>query len=411
MKKRVKHIFILSMLASVLLYSCSSKEKEVPLDSEELLSFDVSTLDDREYDVNLSELMESVEIIQLDNSTEEAFGRIVDVAISKNYIATINVGNCVKLYKRKNGRFLGNIGNRGQGPGEYLSVSEIKIDEDENRIYIWAGMRDHIYSYDLNGTFIPKETIYLPKGCTTRGIIFPNRKKNEVIVFGTPYSHYQRENTLYENEKNVCWIQDFKGNIRDSIPASNFIIQRSSSFCWASHIDPNTPIYSYALRTIRSEMRRDTIYHYNSMTNQLYPVYTNNYPHESNNVITSLESVSHYYTIYATYRKGRITNPENLLEYKILQVDKKTHNGKYIRMMNDYLCGIEVVLYDFLISTKNNYSFIDYHPLDLKDQLEEALETNKDMSDEVRKRITRMKNRLNENDNDILVICKFKKEI
>lgn len=33
MKKRVKHIFIFSMLASVLLYSCSIKEKEVSLDS------------------------------------------------------------------------------------------------------------------------------------------------------------------------------------------------------------------------------------------------------------------------------------------------------------------------------------------------------------------------------------------
>ena len=57
MKKRVKHIFILSMLVSVLLYSCSIKEKEVPLDSEELLSFDVSTLDDEIYEVKLTDLM------------------------------------------------------------------------------------------------------------------------------------------------------------------------------------------------------------------------------------------------------------------------------------------------------------------------------------------------------------------
>ena len=57
MKKRVKHIFILSMLVSVLLYSCSIKEKEVTLDSEELLSFDVSTLDDEIYEVKLTDLM------------------------------------------------------------------------------------------------------------------------------------------------------------------------------------------------------------------------------------------------------------------------------------------------------------------------------------------------------------------
>ena len=78
-------------------------------------------------------------------------------------------------------------------------------------------------------------------------------------------------------------------------------------------------------------------------------------------------------------------------------------------MVNDYLGDIEIVLYDFLCSVKNDYSSIIYNPLDLKEQLEEALETNTNMSDEVRNRVLTMKNSLNENDNDILVICKFKK--
>ena len=69
---------------------------------------------------------------------------------------------------------------------------------------------------------------------------------------------------------------------------------------------------------------------------------------------------------------------------------------------------IEIVSYDFFQNIKDNYTFIIYHPLDLKEQLEEALETNTNMSDEVRNRVLTMKNSLNENDNDILVICKFK---
>lgn len=400
--------YIIGVFFTILFISCSNQEKSLFTKAEEFLSFDVSTLDDNETNINLSDLVETVEIVQLDSSTEDAFGRIWDVTISENYIATGNVGESVKLYNRKDGKFIGNIGRRGQGPGEYTNIWGITINEDDSRIYLWPNMRDYIYSYDMNGKFIDKETIHLPKGRATRGTIFPSQKTNEVVVFGTPYGAYQRGYTNIGDEKDVCWIQDFQGNIKSSISASNYIIPRGSSFSWASRPDRKSSIYSYALRTIKGDMRRDTLYHYNSVNNQLYPVYTTNYTYENNFIITSLETPLHYYTIHATYKKGRSTNPENLEKYKILQVNKNTHDGKYIRLVNDFWGNVEVELYDFLINVKNEYAFIIYHPQDLKEQLEEALETNTSMSEEVRKRVVSMKNSLDEDNNDILVICKFK---
>ena len=395
--------------ATVCLFSACEEEKASHwYDSEELLSFDVSTLEDKEYEIKLSDLMESVEIVQLDNSTEEAFGRTWDVEISDNYIATGNVAENVKLYHRKSGKYIGNVGKRGQGPGEYTNIWDITINEEDKRIYLWPNMRDYIYSYDMNGKFIEEETILLPEGYGTRGTMFPDRKTNELVVLGTPYGYYQRENITHEGKKVACWVQDFQGNLKFSIPADNYTIPRGSSHSWASHPNRESSIYSYTLRTIKSEMRRDTVYHYHSKDNLLYPVYTTNYPHEDNYVIASLESPLHYYTVHATYKKRRSTNPENLEGYKVLQVDKKTLAGKYIRVVNDYLGNIPIILYDFLFSVKNEYATIIYDPLDLKEQLEEALDTNTEMSEEVRKRVVSMKNSLTEDDNDILVICKFK---
>ena len=391
------------------MFGCTDKVSKFDKNTEILLSYNVNMVDEKEYILCLSDLMESIEVIKLDNSTEEAFGRIWDIAISDNYIATANVGESVKLYNRKNGKFIGNIGRRGQGPGEYTNVWGITFNEADNRVYIWPNMKNYIYSYDINGNFIEKETIHLPDGIASRGTMFLNKQTNEMIVFITPYGSYQRRNTNFAEEKYICWTQDLQGNIKESISASNYIIPRNSSYSWASHTNHKSSIYSYALRTTNSNIRKDTLYHYNSKNNQLYPVYTTNFPHEENIVICSLESPLHYYTIHATYKKGYITNPENLEGCKILQVDKSTHKGRYIRMVNDYLGDIEIVLYDFLCSVKNDYSSIIYNPLDLKEQLEEALETNTNMSDEVRNRVLTMKNSLNENDNDILVICKFKK--
>ena len=70
--------FITYFLVAMALCSCSNQEKNIPTEEEELLSFDVSTLDNKEYEIKLSDLMESVEIVQLDNYTEEAFGRTWD---------------------------------------------------------------------------------------------------------------------------------------------------------------------------------------------------------------------------------------------------------------------------------------------------------------------------------------------
>ena len=98
-----------------------------------------------------------------------------------------------------------------------------------------------------------------------------------------------------------------------------------------------------------------------------------------------------------------------LQEWKIIQVDKESAKGRYIRLVNDLLGDIEIVSYDFFQNIKDNYGYIIYDPLDLKEQLEEALETNTNMPEEVRKRVITMKNSLSEDDNDVLVICKFKK--
>ena len=59
-----------------------SSQKEVILDSEELLSFDVSTLDDEIYEVKLTDLMESIDIIEMD-SIREAFTKIFRVTVRK----------------------------------------------------------------------------------------------------------------------------------------------------------------------------------------------------------------------------------------------------------------------------------------------------------------------------------------
>ena len=403
--------FITYFLVAMALSNCSNQEKNITTEEEELLSFDVSTLDNKEYEIKLSDLMESVEIVQLDNSTEEAYTGIFKLGISDNYLVTSTPQNIpVKLFSRKDGRFIRNIGTKGQGPGEYRTIWNIMIDEKQERIHLGEPFQDKILTYDMNGIYHAEETINLPQGIRNKYVMYLEKEDNKAIVFNTPYTLYERGNIRVEGEKNTCWIQDLKGNIIDSISVTNSLsLPPGSSDIWASHVKEESSIYSFALRPVMY-VRPDTLYHYNSSTNHLYPVYTPNTETALNIFTTSVESPLHYYTIQGFYEKGRGINPEFLNEWKIIQVDKESAKGRYIRLVNDLLGDIEIVSYDFFQNIKDNYAYIIYDPLDLKEQLEEALETNTEVSEEVRKRVVNMMNTLTEDSNDVLVICKFKEQ-
>lgn len=406
MKQFICIFFLISLITS----SCNTDKYSHNHDSDDfLLSFDVHKVSNEVYTIKLSDLMESVEIVQMDSSTDEAYTPIFKLAISDHFFATTCPPEYpVKLFNRKDGKFIRNIGSRGQGPGEYQRVWSLTIDEANDRIYLGQPYNPQIYSYGLNGKFYPNETISLPEH--TQGKFTLYKDEDKIIFLQAPYGSYHRGNTNYEPEKYFCWTQDTKGNIKQYIPVTEDIaMPRGSSDIWLSKVIEKEPIYSVALKPI-SYIRPDTLYHYNSSTNQLYPVFASNVKTAKHIFTTSVETPLHYYTIQGFYDKKRSINPENLEERKILQVNKKTSEGRYIRLINDLLGNIEIDSYGFLQEIKDNYGYIVYHPLDLKEQLEEALKRNTDMSEEVRKRVVNMKNTLTEDRNDVLVICKFKKQ-
>ena len=393
--------------ATVCLFSACEEEKASHLyDSEELLSFDVSTLEDKEYEIKLSDLMESVEIVRMD-SVQEAFTKIFRVAVSDNYFAIHHVNYPVKLYSRKSGKFWGNIGRIGNGPGEYFQIWNVAIEEADNRIYLVNQGRNQIYSYDLNGNFHEDETIHLANGQEfERCKVFFNKNKDRIIIFQTPYVSYQRSNNSLPEVGNLCLVQNFSGRLINKIPSAQYQVPRNDSEVWAYHIDSRSPIYQCGIIPYY-DCRKDTIYHYNVETNKLYPVYTSNMYTDKLTIVFSKETPLHYYTYQQTYKKGTMVNPEFRTGYKLFQVDKKTGKGQYIRVVNDYLGGIEFDVDYWFHDIRDDYVVYYWEPLVLLEHLEEALDNN-EMTTEVRERVLRLKETLDENDNNVMMICKFK---
>lgn len=354
------------------LCGCGNEKKVYSAFSEEFLSFDVHTMDNKVHEVNLTDLMESVEIIPMDSGTEEAFTKFSKIVVSKNFFAIHHVHYPVKLYSRKSGKFLGNIGKVGQGPGEYFLIWNVEIDEKHNRIYLVNEYRNYIYAYDLKGNFHENETIRLPEGeFFERAKVYFDRDKNRVVIFQTPYDVYQRGKTHLSDIKYLCRVQDFSGKLIQEFPSSRFLVPRNDSDVSVSQLEEGSPIYSFSIHPYY-DCRKDTIYHYNIETNQIYPVYTSNMHAEKLTLVCSTETPLHFYTFQQTYREGTNINPENRIHRKFFQVDKQTGKGRYIRVVNDYLGGIEFDEDYWFWYVRDDYVVYYWEPLALKEELEEA---------------------------------------
>lgn len=112
MKKYLYFIFF------VTLWSCSADKVNVKSEDNSFYSVDLRIIEKTKGTVmSLGDLMESYEIIRLDNY------------VTDNYILLrpADVVSPVKLFTRK-GRYVADIGGVGQGPGEYLYLFSWLVD-------------------------------------------------------------------------------------------------------------------------------------------------------------------------------------------------------------------------------------------------------------------------------------------
>ena len=408
------NILFLCLLLALSACNKQSDNHPVGVTEGELFSLDITTLDNKIHTVNVSDLMESIEIIQLDTA-REAYIAINQLIVSDNYLLTTNAKHA-KLFRRSDGKFISNIGNRGQGPGEFNIVDGGVIDERNQRVYLSDMVLDHVIAYDWNGKHLPDEAIQLPMVPSWKEV-YLNENKDSALVFVSPNDKgiLVRSRNRMEVEANpyLCWQQDLKGNVSKSISPGHLVMPIEINMhnrIYVSHVTKESPIYTFCIKQTKVFLR-DTLYHYNKVTNHFYPAYTTNFPHDECNLVFSTESPLHYYTTYQRYKKGELIAPQNLETNRLVQVEKKTGKARYIRLINDYLGGIEVSGVNFRYSMKDNYVYFRFNDaLKLKEQLEEVLKTNTSMDNTIRERITHLKNSLHEDSNDVIVLCTFKEE-
>ena len=407
MKARYFFYPFLSLFSVAMFASCSlsvPKEGDIIEDSA-FRSVDLRIIEKTKGTVmSLGDLMESYEIIRLDNRDEALIKTYpYGVYVTDNYILLrpADVVSPVKLFTRK-GRYVADIGGVGQGPGEYLYLFSWLVDEKENRIYLGPGRTDKVLVYDLKGNYLPDEVIRFGE-IVHKSQIWVDYDKKNVVVVTLPFS--ANVNSNFAISKNVCWVQNREGDIVHRIPVNHYGLIGDYSNALVARRNVDAISFSIfedpMLRT-----RPDTLYHYDAVKNIITPCFTiDHVVSENQSVCTVLYETSRSYWAQVTLYPNNLSSSVSSVRLPAFNVcvSKKDGNVRRIDRFTDPLLGLS----HLFLMMNNGYICISYDPLELMDALDKVL-TQTDLEPDVRKRATDLRNSLHENDNDILIIGKLK---
>ena len=407
MKARYFFYPFLFLFSVAMFASCSlsvPKERDIIEDSA-FRSVDLRIIEKTKGTVmSLGDLMESYEIIRLDNRDEALIKTYpYGVYVTDNYILLrpADVVSPVKLFTRK-GRYVADIGGVGQGPGEYLYLFSWLVDEKENRIYLGPGRTDKVLVYDLKGNYLPDEVIRFGE-IVHKSQIWVDYDKKNVVVVTLPFS--ANVNSNFAISKNVCWVQNREDDIVHRIPVNHYgLIGDYSNALVARR---NVDAISFSISEVPMlRTRPDTLYHYDAVKNIITPCFTiDHVVSENQSAGTVLYETSRSYWAQVTLYPNNLSSSVSSVRLPAFNVcvSKKDGNVRRIDRFTDPLLGLS----HLFLMMNNGYICISYDPLELMDALDKVL-TQTDLESDVRKRATDLRNSLHENDNDILIIGKLK---
>lgn len=136
---------IITLVLTGFILGCSDSEK-----ASNLSSIDILVKAAKE--IKLSTVAISVDSIALETLDNNLLFRILEIEHDQQSIFVADL-DAVSKFDR-NGKFIKRIGSKGQGPGEYLNVTDIGLDNKNNHLFVASGLSQKVICFDLEGKFL-----------------------------------------------------------------------------------------------------------------------------------------------------------------------------------------------------------------------------------------------------------------
>lgn len=304
--------------------------------------------------------------------------------VSENYIGVADQSMApFKLFNHQ-GKFLGCIGQIGQGPGEYTDVYEAALNEANDRICL-ASISGILQEYDLKGNFI-----------------------HQIGQFrlNKPGIHYEKDGSLTATHLVFSEIDKFQylrvykeGNVTPipSIKSMEVACRdHNGSFIgynnelWSRN---NMPYLTYQISAF------DTLYAFKADTHETFPHFTlKNHP----NAFCLYNEMPFCFLVSAFPSEDWTPITSTIM------VDKQQKRSYYLNVTNDLIGNLPVS--GLATSINNGWYYEMFEPYRLLDLIDERL-SDSQCSDKDRRVLEDLKNSIDEDGNNIMFMGKLKDHV
>jgi hypothetical protein len=380
----------------------------VNVNGTEMYVTSLSNLSSNVVTIPLSSLIESLELVQLEDHAD-AFFKPWFTTVTEKYIGIRQQGSRPYLLFERSGKFLGNAGSVGQGPGEYsITPYDDVIDDKNGLIYLAPFIGSNILVYSASGAFLReiaapqrlnKSKIFLSDNILT--ILHMSFGEDSPMGYqiANPAGTFTQSETaelMPPNPETVTQLQ-ISGQILSGLATpAHFVVQ---SFDGEIFNTRNVEgVFDFTQTGI------DTLFHFDMKNSRILPVFT---------MVSSTEGVwKNYFQVNKTLIMTGVNefDPESghFVNRGIVATDLKNMTSSYVNVVNDFFGNLPVI--PSIVTFRNGYFVYNVQPEELMDEIENRL-TESSVTENDRQKLRELLSKLKKDANNVMFIGKLKNEI
>ena len=185
-------IYYFSMISIFFFLSCTGWKDKKNMESDII----TVNLDERD-EISTKDLFSEIQLIPLETTPESLIRNITQIKFFEDRYYIHDYSRSQIFVFDREGHFQCALNEKGNGPGEYLNLTDFAIDTTRRNLVVLCAVSNALFFYDLGGKFIEKKKLPEIAGAYN-SLQFQN--KDTIAFFTYDYDHRLKFYSLSRNE-------------------------------------------------------------------------------------------------------------------------------------------------------------------------------------------------------------------